>query len=685
MKKVFTLALALVMLVAMSLPAAAVKVGDVKSVQKAFWKLSDAYIAAVESGDKAKIAETGQAKIDYWLDGRSADAAVAAWMSAGDANGWEINDCWSTVNAVSEAWMALGDVNKLKAALKQSIPFAKGYKFLIEQGYVSGIASDMDFAISEMENKLAAYDVQIDLYAEVPDASGAVNYKAINEPASGVYYGEIDEFPISASKQSSATIVYVLFETEDVEERMINAIGAFDALEKYSVIELAWNLKNEGNSLASVPNETAKIQKAADYLKTLDCKILLRFGAEMNVWEIPADPTEFKTAFKTVADIMHKTAPNVAMIWSPNSVSAQGLTYDMFYPGDTYVDWVGVSLYTTRYFGGNKNTDDTTSAIYRVGKYANPNTFLQDLVKLYGSKKPLMVSEGGVENYSVSNAEDLTAWADKYMRITYAYAPILFPQLKGMFYFNRPPVVVDIYDFELNGNSAMTSLYKELTANPIFLSKGQTSSSISYKKLGSARIADASKVKLVTYAPFFTMDNVSVTYRVDGTWVAASSTIPYAQTLNLSSLTDGNHKLTVEVLANGSVINTKDYTLKKGGAVVTFGIPMTLNGKIIPTQVEPFIDSNNRTLVPVRAVSENLGATVAWDGANKTVTITKDSTVLKLQIDSKTITVNGAAKEMDTAAVLVNGSTFVPIRPIAENLGYTVGYDNATGTVTLNS
>jgi len=114
-------------------------------------------------------------------------------------------------------------------------------------------------------------------------------------------------------------------------------------------------------------------------------------------------------------------------------------------------------------------------------------------------------------------------------------------------------------------------------------------------------------------------------------------------------------------------------------------ISITLNGKTIPTDTPPFIDPNNRTMVPVRFISEALGANVAWDANTRTVTVTKGSTVIKLQIDSRQITTNGVAATMDTAAIIVDGRTFVPVRYISEALGLTVGWDAGAKTVVLTT
>jgi len=91
----------------------------------------------------------------------------------------------------------------------------------------------------------------------------------------------------------------------------------------------------------------------------------------------------------------------------------------------------------------------------------------------------------------------------------------------------------------------------------------------------------------------------------------------------------------------------------------------------------------DRTLVPLRAIFEALGATVDWDGATQTVTAKKDSDVIKLQIGSNEMTVNGKTVTLEVPAQLINGRTMVPVRAIAEAFGAEVYWDAATRTVKI--
>ena len=92
---------------------------------------------------------------------------------------------------------------------------------------------------------------------------------------------------------------------------------------------------------------------------------------------------------------------------------------------------------------------------------------------------------------------------------------------------------------------------------------------------------------------------------------------------------------------------------------------------------------NSRTMLPVRFVAENLGASVAWDDATKTVTIESSTTSLEIVIGANTAKVNGETKELDSPAFIENSRTYLPVRFVAESLGAEVSWDDATKTATI--
>ena len=108
----------------------------------------------------------------------------------------------------------------------------------------------------------------------------------------------------------------------------------------------------------------------------------------------------------------------------------------------------------------------------------------------------------------------------------------------------------------------------------------------------------------------------------------------------------------------------------------------TLNGEQKTMDVAPVI-INDRTMLPVRYVAEALGAEIAWDGATSTATLTTADTVIVITVGAATATVNGESVTLDSPAVIVSDRSFMPVRFVAETLGATVAWDGATSTATI--
>lgn len=117
------------------------------------------------------------------------------------------------------------------------------------------------------------------------------------------------------------------------------------------------------------------------------------------------------------------------------------------------------------------------------------------------------------------------------------------------------------------------------------------------------------------------------------------------------------------------------------------GIMVFVKGDEIKFDVAPVIKSG-RTLIPVRAVSSALGANVDWNSDTKTITITKSvygsaDNVVKINLDSDIVLVNGKEVKIDVPAQSINNRTMVPLRFIAIVLNQEVEYDAETGAITI--
>ncbi len=98
---------------------------------------------------------------------------------------------------------------------------------------------------------------------------------------------------------------------------------------------------------------------------------------------------------------------------------------------------------------------------------------------------------------------------------------------------------------------------------------------------------------------------------------------------------------------------------------------------------QPPIERSGRVFVPLRGVFEQLGASVVYD--NGTINATGNGRTIQLHIGSTQAVVNGQAQTLDVAPFLVGARTLVPLRFISEALGANVQYDNSTQVVSINS
>ena len=89
----------------------------------------------------------------------------------------------------------------------------------------------------------------------------------------------------------------------------------------------------------------------------------------------------------------------------------------------------------------------------------------------------------------------------------------------------------------------------------------------------------------------------------------------------------------------------------------------------------PFIDANGRTMLPVRACLDAIGASVEWEPQTRVVITQKGNVTIKIPVGSNEIIVNGNTIKTDAAAIILNSRTYLPLRAVLEAYGYAVDWD----------
>jgi len=167
-----------------------------------------------------------------------------------------------------------------------------------------------------------------------------------------------------------------------------------------------------------------------------------------------------------------------------------------------------------------------------------------------------------------------------------------------------------------------------------------------------------------------------------GEWVALETTV-IQENGNWYAVTHVNHltKFAIFSTVVEEVPEIPDVKVIK----LTIGqLAASISGTPYTMDVKPYIDIRaSRTMVPVRFISEALGAGVEWIPTARQVKITDAGKVITLNIGSPNVLVDGIQSTIDCAPEIVSDRTFIPLRFVSENLGAQVHYENLTKEITI--
>lgn len=175
----------------------------------------------------------------------------------------------------------------------------------------------------------------------------------------------------------------------------------------------------------------------------------------------------------------------------------------------------------------------------------------------------------------------------------------------------------------------------------------------------------------------------------DGNKKRLSST----NTTYAKQLKAGTYYIEVSPYSWGNSYSSGNYTLKASfpnNSVVKNKILLTLNSKNVKVNgankkllAAPYIKQAT-TLVPIRLISEQLGAEVQWKASDQSIKIVLDGTTINLNIGFQYVYVNGKRELLRIAPELKNGTTFVPVRFISEQYGRYVEWNSKNQQITIN-
>ena len=113
-------------------------------------------------------------------------------------------------------------------------------------------------------------------------------------------------------------------------------------------------------------------------------------------------------------------------------------------------------------------------------------------------------------------------------------------------------------------------------------------------------------------------------------------------------------------------------------------ITVFINEQQLLFDTNPVLEQG-RTLVPLRVIFESLGATIDWIDETQTAVAKKDDTEIRISIDDINMQKNGETVVLDVPARMVNDRTMVPVRAVSEGLGAKVDWDDALWRVLIQS
>lgn len=551
-----------------------------------------------------------------------------------------------------------------------------------------------------VKNLADALNTEIELFA-VQEMQQANQSLGKYEPMSGMYVGAYIEQDKLASEGAGK---YSKFNSLTGKDHAIfftyhNYGAPFPSQFVKSVADAggAVQLALEPNNGLGVVQDNEYLRQFAKDAKASGVPIFLRFASEMNgdwvAWH--KDPTLYKQKFSLVAKVMREEAPNVAMVWVPNSVPSHNI--DAYYPGDQAVDWVGLNLYSVPFFNGKAS---------EPADHVNPLDLLDDFYKKYASKKPMMIGEYAASHFTSVGNRDVTTFGMTKMKMFYHGLQMKYPRVKAVHWFSvdtltAPYVAQDrkLNNYSLTVNAKMLQAYKEVLSDPYFRSKvvngplvesEQGTSSVA-KSLQGATVFDSVRGMgfAKTYEPYIS----KVVYLLNGTKLSESSQYPFAFSIDYGKLKSGTNRLEAVVYdSKGREAGRKAVTFTKGPKMTKAeknAIYLFVGEKTVFTEhgasqlLAAVYEKDGRSLVPLRFVSETLGASVDWNGQLRQITITDKSKKIVLKEGSKTVSVNGQSRTIDVPAEIRNGTTFVPLRFVTEVLGASVSYHAETGGIEI--
>lgn len=378
------------------------------------------------------------------------------------------------------------------------------------------------------EAKALRWHSSVRLFAELPGYRPLVPRLAKFEPAYGCYIGAFldrddrlgsgfvaddqlhrdpERFGEITGKKLASAFCYVAygrpFPTRWVERLKAQRVAP----------QIAW----EPNGGLAAVQDDAYLRRFAQDAGDADCPIFLRYASEMNGdWTAyGTNPLLYRDKWGLVRDVFARYAPNVAMVWCVNNIPERPI--QSFYPGDAYVDWVGVNLYSVPFYDNDPS---------RPGLFANPADLVRYVYDLYAARKPIAICEFGASRVSKVDLHDRSEWAARKIREMYASLPRLYPRVKLIDIFDNDNIRYaedvgrQLNNYSVTDSEIVRSAYSSAVAPDYFLTTiGERGRATPVVSLEQGASVSRGILRVSSWSRCYA-DSCSVTYSLDGREVA---------------------------------------------------------------------------------------------------------------------------------------------------------------------
>ena len=344
---------------------------------------------------------------------------------------------------------------------------------------------------------------------------------------------------------------------------------------------IAW----EPNHGLSAVRDDEYLRGWAEAARRAGGPIFLRYASEMNgTWqEYSGNPAEYIEKWRLVHGVMKSVAPDVIMVWCPFATPQSNIA--SYYPGDEYVDWVGVNIYSVLHQDGDISKPPSQDPVELLG-------YVYDL---YAERKPIAICEYGATHYCKAERREVTDFAIEQMSRLYAALIGQFPRVRMINWFSVDAVGDKLADnnYSVTSNPEVLATYRSLVSSPHFLSHVVDGTALALKPaemsgmiispvpvrpapvptpppttscplaaadigpldlediwvavIGAAPEAVSGIVEISVEAPA-EMEVTTVTIKIDGRFRCITNVTPYRYRWDTADLKPGEHIIEVEVI-----------------------------------------------------------------------------------------------------------------------------------------